>query len=174
MQFNNRLHKILSEISLIAQEAGRFVKSYYEQPLDIRSKLDGSRVTNVDLLSEAYITERIHKITLDIPIVSEERFYQGDAPDIQQGIFWLVDPIDGTDGFIKRNGDFVINIGLIEHYKAQLGVVYARMQNLMYKGIAGVKSTVIDQSGKERILLAVVCKDSLKVLLYHDLPKNSK
>ena len=94
------------------------------QPLDVTRKSDDSPVTAADLAAHQVIVQGLAALTPDVPVLSEE-----DPPgwDVRQHWqqYWLVDPLDGTKEFIKRNGEFTVNIALIEHGKPVLGVVYA-------------------------------------------------
>jgi 3'(2'), 5'-bisphosphate nucleotidase len=101
------------------------------------SKSDNSPLTLADLAAHRIIVDALPRLTLGIPILSEE------AADIPYQVraqwtrFWLVDPLDGTKEFIKRNGEFTVNIALIEHGVPVLGVVYAPVPDVCYFGAVG-------------------------------------
>jgi 3'(2'), 5'-bisphosphate nucleotidase len=91
----------------------------------VREKADASPVTEADEVAEAYILEALAKLTPDIPIVSEEAASEGYLPDVSGGRFWLVDPLDGTREFLSRNGEFTVDIALVEDGRPVAGVVHA-------------------------------------------------
>lgn len=106
-----------------AGAAGDAIMQIYEGPLDVEAKADGSPVTAADRAADRIITERLRRVASDIAIVSEENA----ASHTQQvgDSFFLVDPLDGTKEFVKRSGEFTVNIALIEQRRATLGVVLA-------------------------------------------------
>ena len=85
-------------------------------------------------------------VTDKYPIISEEAFASGDAPNIGEGPFWLIDPLDGTKEFINRNGEFTVNIAIIESGRPVLGVIHAPVLNKTYWGAA---VGVFSQTGEE-------------------------
>ena len=97
----------------------------YVSPFAVSHKGDSSPVTEADGLAEAIILADLRLATPLIPIVAEESASAGDIPAIDEGPFWLVDPLDGTKEFIKRNGEFTVNVGLIVDHRPVLGVVFA-------------------------------------------------
>ena len=129
---------MLEQVSQLARDAGDAIMQVYDgkQPLDVASKKDDSPVTAADIAAHHVIVNGLKAMTPDIPILSEE-----DPPgwDIRQHWqrYWLVDPLDGTKEFIKRNGEFTVNIALIENGKAVLGVVYAPVLKVMYSAANG-------------------------------------
>ncbi|XNM50640.1 3'(2'),5'-bisphosphate nucleotidase CysQ [Escherichia coli] len=101
-----------------------------------RRKADNSPVTAADIAAHTVIMDGLRTLTPDIPVLSEE-----DPPgwEVRQHWqrYWLVDPLDGTKEFIKRNGEFTVNSSLIDHGKPILGVVYAPVMNVMYSAAEG-------------------------------------
>lgn len=123
----------------IAREAGRIIMGYYEGELDVQLKQDASPVTAADLAANAYIVRQLSALAPSIPIVSEEDsasheagVFNAQGADLRQGAFWLVDPLDGTKSFIKRTGEFTVNIALIERQQPVLGVIYIPVQERLY------------------------------------------
>lgn len=103
-----------------AREAGRAIMEVYAQPFEVYTKDDDSPVTQADLRASNIIKEMLKPT--GIPFVSEEDL----PPDRSKfGRYWLVDPLDGTAEFVKRNGEFTVNIALIENKRPVLGVIYA-------------------------------------------------
>lgn len=129
---------MLDAICQLAREAGDAIMQVYDghQPMDVTSKTDDSPVTAADIAAHQIIVQGLVALTPAIPVLSEE-----DPPswDIRQHWqrYWLVDPLDGTKEFIKRNGEFTVNIALIEEGKPVLGVVYAPVLNVMYSAADG-------------------------------------
>jgi 3'(2'), 5'-bisphosphate nucleotidase len=108
----------------IALEAGPAVMEVYACAAQSRAKADGSPVTLADHLAEAIIVERLAALAPDIAVVAEEAAAAGVTPVVGRR-FFLVDPLDGTREFIARNGEFTINIGLVEDGRPIAGAVYA-------------------------------------------------
>ena len=118
-----------------ALSAGTTILEIYAQPFAVQQKADASPVTLADQLAEAAILEALRKATPDIPIVAEELAAAGHLP-AAAARFWLVDPLDGTKEFIRRNGEFTVNIALIENGTPVLGIVHAPAQEVTFWGDA--------------------------------------
>ncbi|MDP7540714.1 MAG: inositol monophosphatase family protein, partial [Alphaproteobacteria bacterium] len=108
----------------IAREAGALIEDIRARGAAVREKADGSPVTVADEAANAFIVGRLAALTPDIPIIAEESVAEGDVPTIGER-FWLVDPLDGTKEFISRNGEFTVNVALIENGLPTHGVVFA-------------------------------------------------
>ena len=120
----------------IAKEAGDKIMAIYENDFAIYEKQDTSPLTEADLAAHNVIVDAITAES-DLPILSEE---SADIPwdeRKQWQSYWLVDPLDGTKEFIKKNGEFTVNIALIENGKPTMGIVYAPALNKSYVGIVG-------------------------------------
>ena len=130
--------QLLIGLKSLCLEAGAAILSVYASD-DAAAKLkaDGSPVTAADQAAEAIILAGLPKLLPDCPIVSEERASVGDIPDISGGRFWLVDPLDGTREFLNRNGEFTVNIALVEKGRPVLGAVYAPVLSTLYLGRVG-------------------------------------
>jgi len=122
---------LLPAIRAVAMEAGRATLGFYHADVQSRRKDDGSPVTLADEAAEAVILEALRRLTPDIPIVSEEAHARSATPALD-GRFWLVDPLDGTKEFIKRNGEFTVNIALVDQGVPVLGVVYVPVTEELY------------------------------------------
>lgn len=119
----------------IARQAGEKIMEIYDGDHVVEFKDDKSPLTAADKASHAVIVTGLTKHYPEIPILSEEG---KDIPYEQRknwSRFWLVDPLDGTKEFIKRNGEFTVNIALIEKNEPTLGVVYVPAQGKVYHGI---------------------------------------
>ena len=141
---------LLEELVRIAEAAGQRILEVYGREFDVRSKVDSSPVTEADERAEALILERLDRLTPRLPIVSEEAFAAGIVPEIGAS-FWLVDPLDGTREFVNRNGEFTVNIALIENGSPVLGVVYAPAVGRLYYGRSRAGAWLVEQDGPRRI-----------------------
>ena len=113
-----------------ALEAGKAIMEVYAQPFEVYTKDDDSPVTQADLRASNIIKEMLKPTGL--PFVSEEDL----PPDRSQyNRYWLVDPLDGTAEFVKRNGEFTVNIALIDNKRPVLGVIYAPMLDKMWDSV---------------------------------------
>ena len=117
--------QLAAELCRIAHAAGAVIMTFYHDDMAVRTKADASPVTDADEAAERLIIHGLETLAPDIPIVAEERAAAGRSPDVGDGPFWLVDPLDGTKEFISRNGDFTVNIALIRHGVPVEGVVHA-------------------------------------------------
>lgn len=113
-----------------ALEAGKIIMEVYATPFDVYVKSDDSPVTQADLRASNLIKEMLK--ASDLPFVSEE-----DLPDDRSRFskYWLVDPLDGTQEFVNRNGEFTVNISLIEDARPVLGVIYAPVSDTLWYAI---------------------------------------
>ena len=124
----------------IAREAGDLIMSVYASGFSVRYKDDVSPVTEADVLAEALILQSLQLLTPDIPVVAEEAVAGGRVPQIGR-CFWLVDPLDGTKEFVSRNGEFTVNIALIQDGIPILGVVVAPALGRSFVGALGYGAT---------------------------------
>jgi 3'(2'), 5'-bisphosphate nucleotidase len=112
------------DLGQIAHEAGRLILTHYGEVGDVRSKADLSPVTRADEEAEALILDRLARLEPGIPVIAEESVARGHVPTSGPR-FFLVDPLDGTKEFLQKNGEFTVNIALIEHGRPVAGVVLA-------------------------------------------------
>lgn len=122
----------LKDIVNIAKEAGDAIMEIYEKDFTIEYKDDKSPLTEADLKSNEIICYALKNLYPDIPIISEENKEIPYHVRKKWDYFWLIDPIDGTKEFIKKSGEFTVNIALINNDTPVLGVVYAPVLNDMY------------------------------------------
>ncbi len=138
---------MLDQLIAIALDAGRLVLDVYaSQDFAERAKADGSPVTEADAAAEALILARLRELAPNTPIVAEEEAAAGRIPAAANR-FFLVDPLDGTKEFLNRNGDFTVNIALIEDGEPVCGVVYAPAHGLIYAGEVGASARFARVSG---------------------------
>ena len=122
----------------IVERAGAAIMRIYEAGFSVRQKLDDSPLTQADLESQGVIIEGLRRQWPDIPILSEESATASWAERQAWHELWVVDPLDGTREFVKRNGEFTINVALVVEHEPLLGVVAAPALGLLYWGAAGV------------------------------------
>ncbi|MBM3648822.1 MAG: 3'(2'),5'-bisphosphate nucleotidase CysQ [Alphaproteobacteria bacterium] len=130
-----------------ARAAAREIMRIYAGDLGERTKADKSPVTDADHVAEAVIVEGLRRLTPGTPVVAEEEMAAGRVPQLDGGPFWLVDPLDGTKEFIKRNGEFTVNIALVEAGQPTLGVVLAPATDTLWRGAAGLGADKSDKGG---------------------------
>lgn len=156
--------KVLHEALLdIVRDAGKCVMDVYATDFEVTDKSDNSPVTQADKKADEVIVGRLAALTPDIFIVSEESTEAGQRP-ADGASFWLVDPLDGTKEFINRNGEFTVNIALIENGQPVLGVVLAPALGRLFSGIAGVGAWLEDGAGAREIRCRVPPAEGLTVV----------
>jgi 3'(2'),5'-bisphosphate nucleotidase len=116
-------------------DAGRVILGVYARPIDVVIKSDASPVTEADGAAEAVILAALARLAPGVPVVAEESVAAGRIPATADR-FFLVDPLDGTKEFIRRNGEFTVNIALIERGVPVLGIVYAPAMGRLFAGWA--------------------------------------
>ena len=118
----------------LAREAGAAILDFYEGPLDIRQKAsaeDREPVTQADTIANEIIVARLRQEFPDDGILAEESIDTSHRLDKSR--VWMIDPLDGTSGFIEGNGDFAVQIGLSERGECVLGVVYLPLTGVLYR-----------------------------------------
>ena len=129
--------RLIAELRGIVRDAGEAIMAYYAAGVTIRAKADSSPVTDADEAAERLIVDALRALAPDVPVVAEEMFAEDGAPEVAGGPFWLVDPLDGTKEFISRNGEFTVNIALIEGGRPVLGIVHAPAVGVTYTAADG-------------------------------------
>jgi len=132
------VNALLEPVQALAADAGRRIVEIYATAFEVEHKDDKSPLTAADLASHETIVAGLQQLTPDIPVLSEESASIPYAERSQWARFWLVDPLDGTKEFIKRNGEFTVNIALIEGREPVLGVVYIPVTRICYCAARGV------------------------------------
>jgi 3'(2'), 5'-bisphosphate nucleotidase len=132
------LQELGEELTPIAVRAGAAIMRIYDAGFTVQHKEDDSPLTLADLESQRVIIDGLKALAPDIPILSEE---SAQAPWSERRSWrdlWVVDPLDGTREFVKRNGEFTVNIALVQNHEPVLGVVVAPALGLLYWGARGV------------------------------------
>lgn len=131
--------QLLPQIVDISRKAGQAIMEIYADPANaVMTKSDNSPLTQADLAADRVISAGLNELALGYPILSEESAQIAYEDRSSWQCFWLVDPLDGTKEFIKRNGEFTVNIALIENGVPVLGVVYAPVLDVCYFAARGV------------------------------------
>lgn len=121
----------------VAISAGRRILEIYERGYSVERKDDATPLTEADMAAHAIIDDGFAEHTPDLPVLSEESAHIPFEQRATWQRYWLVDPLDGTREFIKRNGEFTVNIALIDGHEAVLGVVYAPVLGVYYYACRG-------------------------------------
>ena len=128
---------LIPEVQEIAREAGRAILAIYATDFAVENKTDNSPLTAADMAAHRAICRRLSAVSPGIPILSEESAQISFNERRRWRQYWLVDPLDGTREFIKRNGDFSVNIALVENRQAILGVIHIPVTNITYSAALG-------------------------------------
>ena len=130
------MRELLEQVLAIAKAADSAIMAVYGRAFEVTVKQDNSPLTEADRAAHDVIWQGLQALPPTYPILSEEDV-EGFSGVGDDGRYWLVDPLDGTKEFIKRNGEFTVNIALIENGKPILGVVYAPVMKVMYSAEKG-------------------------------------
>lgn len=157
-------NELLQPVIAIAEKAGQIILDVYNSSYNIEKKDDNTPLTTADMAAHNAIVDELAKLSPEIPILSEE---EADIPfDVRKTweCYWLVDPLDGTREFIKRNGEFTVNIALIDKHDPILGVIYVPVSGVCYYAVknqgAFKKSKT---SGPRKIQVKKVSTDSILI-----------
>jgi 3'(2'), 5'-bisphosphate nucleotidase len=130
--------KLLLEVTALAREAGRAILEVYASSFSVQEKEDRSPLTEADLRSEKLILAGLRRIAPEIPVLSEESGQVPYATRKSWRRLWVVDPLDGTKEFVQRNGEFTVNIALVDDHRPVLGIVHAPALARDYYACEGV------------------------------------
>ncbi len=129
--------QLLLEVTALAREAGRAILEVYASSFSVQEKEDRSPLTEADLRSEKLILAGLRRIAPEIPVLSEESVQMPYGTRRHWSRLWIVDPLDGTKEFVQRNGDFTVNIALVDNHRPVLGVVHAPVHERDYFACEG-------------------------------------
>lgn len=135
---------LLDAVRAIAEDAGRAIMAIYRGSFSVTEKDDRSPLTAADLAAHRSILAGLAALTPDWPVLSEEAASNHGPDRHRWQRFWLVDPLDGTREFIKKNGEFSVNIALIEAHKSVLGIVHAPVTGQSWMGARGIPGFRVD------------------------------
>jgi len=153
---NPETRRLLDAACRAAEEAAAAIRAIYATSFEIRRKADQSPVTLADDEAERIIIAALSSAAPEIPIVAEEQVAAQGAPDRPAPRFWLVDPLDGTRGFVDRSDEFTVNIGLVENSRAVLGVVGVPVKRLIYAAAGPGTATRQSEGGSPAPIAARV------------------
>ena len=139
---------LLNDVIALSKQAGNAILAIYKQDnFDITHKGDDSPLTEADLAAHHILVSGLQQLTPQLPVLSEESASVAWSERQQWSRYWLVDPLDGTKEFIKRNGEFTVNIALIDHGVPVLGVVHVPVLQWTYYGAVG-QGAWVEKDGK--------------------------
>jgi 3'(2'), 5'-bisphosphate nucleotidase len=139
----------LLRVAAIARAAGEAILEIYREEFAVEHKADASPVTAADMAAQRVIVAALARLDPALPVVSEEARAADWSERRQWSRYWLVDPLDGTREFVKRNGEFTVNIALIEHHQPVLGVVLAPVTGALYAAATGTGAWLQTEAGQE-------------------------
>lgn len=142
--------EFMSSLISIAENAAKEILEIYESDFSVENKKDDSPLTAADMASHNMIIAGLQDLTPEIPILSEESVAIPFETRQSWDRYWLIDPLDGTREFVKRNGEFTVNIALIENHQPVLGIVYVPVSHLCYYSNKG-QGAFKQESGKDAI-----------------------
>ena len=141
------LFSVIPHLLSISQEAGTVILDVYRSVFAVEQKEDRSPLTLADKRSHEIIADRLAELqTLKLPVLSEEGITIPYGKRKIWDMFWLVDPLDGTREFVKRNGEFTVNIALIQNRRPILGVIYIPVKNTFYFAAEDLGSFRLEQN----------------------------
>ena len=146
------LARLLTHALELTQQAGRRILEVYQSDFAVTHKQDESPLTQADLASHSLIVETLSKLAPQLPCLSEEAADIPHATRSSWQRYWLVDPLDGTREFVKRNGEFTVNIALVEAHRPVLGVIHAPVLGLTYGAARGAGAFRLE--GQRRVPIA--------------------
>ena len=129
--------RLLDAVCGIARDAGRAILEVYARDFAVALKADRSPLTEADEIAHAIIDRSLRALTPEIPVLSEEAAPEQHADRQSWTQFWLVDPLDGTKEFLKRNGEFTVNIALVDAGVPVMSVVHVPVTGISYLACAG-------------------------------------
>ncbi|KAF0190729.1 MAG: 3'(2') 5'-bisphosphate nucleotidase [Gammaproteobacteria bacterium] len=137
MPFNELTGDILHTVIAVARDAGDKILQIYNRNFDITVKADRSPLTEADMAAHEAIISGLKQLTPELPVLSEESASIPFTERSRWQRYWLVDPLDGTREFIKRNGEFTVNIALIDDHRPVIGVIYVPVSDVTYYAVSG-------------------------------------
>ena len=153
------------ELVAVARKAGAVILDIYNSDFAASRKADRSPVTEADTAAEAVILEALARLAPDVPAVAEEQCAKDGVPLAAPKRFFLVDPLDGTKEFIAKNGEFTVNIALIEDGRPVLGVVYLPATDACYAGVGGRAERRLGNGALEAITARATPEEGLTMAI---------
>lgn len=145
--------QLADQVVDVSVEAGLAILEVYnrQEGFSVESKADDSPVTEADLAAHRVLMAGLESLLDGVPILSEESELPAFEQRSQWNRYWIIDPLDGTKEFINRNGEYTVNVALIENGKPILGVVHVPVLNISYVGVAGLGAWKIEHGQETSI-----------------------
>ncbi len=145
---------LLKSLVQLAHEAGEAVMKIYATDFEVHQKGDHTPVTEADILAEEIILAGLDALVPGVPAVAEESFSENEFIASRKSQFWVIDPVDGTREFLDRNGEFTMNICLVEDTVPVCGVIHAPALDKTYYGSVGNGAFMQENGGAPRLIAA--------------------
>ena len=145
---SHQLSDLLPVTISAARDAGRAILEIYQNDMEIEYKADKSPLTAADRASHEILSSHLKAAPIQIPILSEEGRDILFTERREWETFWLVDPLDGTKEFIKQNGEFTVNIALVQNGSPQLGIIYVPVKDSLYFAAVGIGSWKLESASE--------------------------
>jgi 3'(2'), 5'-bisphosphate nucleotidase len=167
----------------IVTKAACVIMQYYSSGVSVYTKQDGSTVTTADHASNDILTQFLREYTPDIPIISEENDEQSNLAALKSDKFWLIDPLDGTKGFVSHNDQFAISVALIEHNVPIWGMLYVPIDKVIFyedngrilkSHISGKVDVVTGRDVPDSGVVIFARPDSFRAFEHHPIIKKYK
>jgi 3'(2'), 5'-bisphosphate nucleotidase len=156
---------LINELLSIAQHAATIILRHYQSDIQVDYKSDASPVTAADQESNDYIVDALSQLTPTIPIIAEESAEQAEIDRLETR-FWLVDPLDGTKEFINKNGDFTINIALIEFGVPTIAILHVPVSAISYLALGPQRGAYrVDKQGQRSRIYAKQVNEDAPVMV---------
>ncbi|HEY9032250.1 MAG TPA: 3'(2'),5'-bisphosphate nucleotidase CysQ [Kangiella sp.] len=156
--------EFVNKINKIAIDAGKKIMAIYEMDFDIYEKKDESPLTEADLASHHHIINELVSLDTGFPILSEESADIDWSERQSWQTYWLIDPLDGTKEFIKKNGEFTVNIALVHQNRPILGVVYAPAIDVLYYGSEETGAWKLESGTAKQIKVSTKAENPIRVV----------
>jgi len=168
------IHRVRDEVIAIARAAARDILEVYSGEFEVQRKSDTSPLTAADIAAHTRIEDGLSRLTPDIPILSEESADTISAQTRRSWTrYWLVDPLDGTREFLLRNGEFTVNIALIEDGVAIYGVIQAPVLDVVWHGGPGLGAWRLDEHGEHALHSCRPAPTPLRMVVSRTTPNAS-
>lgn len=168
--------ELVESVIVMAELAGEKILPYFgltQDEMGVRSKEDNSPLTSADMDAHELVLKGLRQLTPDLPVLSEESKPKSYAIRQQWSSYWLVDPLDGTRGFISGSKEFTVNIALIDNGRPVLGVIYWPCSRRVYYAAVGVGSFKKNSNApSEKIITAKMDWEKYRVVLGRFLSKS--
>jgi len=154
--------QLVDQVVAICQRAGDAIMAVYRtvEGIDVNYKADDSPLTQADLAAHKLLAAELPLLLTDIPLLSEESSLPPYSTRQQWQRYWLIDPLDGTKEFINRNGEFTVNVALVENGQPTLGVVHVPAQGITYTGARGLGAYKLKAGRAQAIAIRTIEKAS--------------